>query len=118
MSDDLRDLFQRSADEAPPVTISTREISAWGKVLTSTMPAVEDGTERWPSNSTSVRLAPSARRLIDATPAMPLLSEPDELELVELPRTDGRVLTKSAMLAGGSARSSFRPTTLTGVGAS
>ena len=74
--------------------------------------------ERWPSSSTSVRTAPSARKLIKAIPAMPFDSDPDELDDVELPRTDGRVLTKSAMLAGDSAFKSCAPITLTGVGAS
>ena len=77
-----------------------------------------DATERCPSISTSVRCAPSARRLTVAMPAWPLDSEPELVDEVWLPRTDGSVLTKSPMLACGSAFSSASVTTETGVGAS
>jgi hypothetical protein len=50
-------------------------------------------------------------------PAPPGLTLPDVFAGVELPATDGKVLTKSVMLAGAVARSSSVLITLTGVGA-
>ncbi len=50
-------------------------------------------------------------------PASPLLSEPLELAAVELPRTAGRVLARSAMFAGATVWISLLLITLTGVGA-
>ena len=50
-------------------------------------------------------------------PAAPLLSEPEELAAVELPATDGSVLTKSAMLFVGEVlRISSCVATVSGVG--
>ncbi len=87
-------------------------------VCVSTKPTVVEATERWPSISTSVRCAPSARRLTVAMPAWPLDSEPELLLAFWEPRTAGSVLTKSLMLAWGSAFNSCSPMMATGVGAS
>ena len=93
-------------------------MSDWGKVLVSTWPVEADTTERWPSNRTRVRPVPSERRFSALMPAAPLDSEPEELAAVVEPRTEGRVFTKSAILAGASALISSVPRTFTGVGAS
>lgn len=82
----------------------------------STCPSDEETTERRPSNSTSERPAPRARRLIAAMPAPPELSPAEVLEAFELPCTDGKVLTKSMMFAGASAPMSSGLSTDTGVG--
>jgi hypothetical protein len=50
-------------------------------------------------------------------PATPLESPPELVAAVALPATEGRVLTKSAMLAAAAALISSSPRTLTGVGA-
>jgi hypothetical protein len=50
-------------------------------------------------------------------PAVPALTAPELLAGVELPRTDGSVLTKSVTFAGASIAISSELITLTGVGA-
>ena len=99
------------------MTTSTREIKAWGKVLTSTAPVRIEPTERWPSNSTRVLVAPRFLRLRELMPACPELMLDCEVRGVLLPWKDGRVLTKSAMLGWAWDWISSTPTTVSGVGA-
>src|SRR5260370_16906992 len=62
-----------------------------------------EGTQRWPSTSTRVRLVPRLRRFRAATPASPLESAPEEPFTVVLPARAGNVIAKSMMLAGAAA---------------
>ncbi len=105
-------------DEAPPVTISTFLTSACGNVLMSTVPLAIEPTERLPSSSTSVRLLPRLRRLIELMPAVPPLMLRFDVAGAVLPATDGSSLTKSATLERPEACRSASPITVTGVGVS
>src|SRR5271154_5623017 len=71
------------AAEAPPVTTSTRETIADGKVETSTPPVMLDTTTRWPSNRTRVLVMPRLRRLRMSTPSVPEKPPPFWLPLEE-----------------------------------
>ena len=56
-------------DVAPPVMISIRSTSACGMLFTSTAVPTPDGASRRPLTRTSVRPAPSPRRLTRAVPS-------------------------------------------------
>ena len=86
-------------------------------VLMSTKPVAELATERWPSTSTSVRLAPRLRRLTALIPALAPDSEAVDEAGEADPEMAGIWLTKLAILGGDCDWMSSAPSTLTGVGA-
>ncbi len=96
--------------EAPPVTTSTRSISAGGMLFRSTTPSVLAPTMRRPLTSTRVREGPRPRRSTVAVPVPGLL-----LDAPNVPTTCGRVSSTCSTSSDADWRSSSVPTTLTGL---
>ena len=105
------------AAEAPPVTTSTRWMTAEGRVVMSTPPVMLEATTRWLSNRIRVLVVPRLRRLRSFAPAVPGTPPP-----LLAPYEDGGAVTwgssrtASVMLAKASFSSWAAPTTVTGVG--
>ncbi len=104
------------AADAPPVTMSVRDIIASGIRLMSGRPRTPDGTMRWPSSSVSVRLTPTPRRFRNPCP------DPEKLIVVvatfwEFAST-GNCSSAAVKSPGEMFFKSAVGTTVTGVGAS
>ncbi len=101
--------------EAPPVTTSTRSTRLLGMLFRSTVPCELLGTNRRPSTSTSVRLAPRPRRSA-MRPAI-LVGVPSAVVCgVSVGRNVGILFSASATSVTARSSSLSAPTAMTGFG--
>ena len=99
------------------MTMSTRSMSAAGKLSTLTLPLASAGATRVPSSSTSVRFRPMPRRFRYEPPAVVLMALPPRCA-VGVAKNCGSSSSCSAIVEPGlSSLSSVIDITVTGVGA-
>ena len=102
------------AADAPPVTTSTRSISAVGNIAMSMVPACWLLTTRRPSSSVSVRFAPMPRKFTEFEPPPDVKIDP--VCDCALSRNCGICVSESIKSVGAISRISSFVTAVTGVG--